>query len=260
MKSFYHSINELYDKAGYLARYGGDLYITLFVFIVVILVVGYNHIMGRIKPIRANWLEERCKPNIIPFAGFIYKPEGKSVFEATADNFAECGQTITKNLSGYALQPFQYLMLVITNVFKQIGSSIVAIRAKFNDVRNGMTDVGKNVMGRSLNILSPIQQMMIAVKSGMEKAQGVGAGAIYSLYGAYLALKALIGSIIQFIILILIALVVIIIILWIFPWTWPVAAMTSAVFVVIAVFLGVVAIMFQQAMHGNVEGEIPDEP
>lgn len=260
MKSFYHSINELYDKAGYLARYGGDLYITLFVFIIVILFVSYNHIMGRIKPIRANWLEERCKPNIIPFAGLIYKPEGKTIFEATADNFAECGQTITKNLSSYALQPFQYLMLVITSAFKQISNSINSTRAAFNTVRVGMSDVGKNVMGRSLNILSPIQQMMIAIKSGMEKAQGVGASAIYTLYGAYLALKALIGSIIEFVILILIALVVLIIILWIMPWTWPVAAATSAAFVVIVIILAYVTIMFQQVMHGNVEGEIPDEP
>jgi hypothetical protein len=260
MKSIYQSINELYDKAGYLARYGGDLYITIFVFLLVFLIVSYYSVMSKIKPLRANWTNERCKPNVVPFAGLIYRPEGKGVFEATADNFAECGQTITKNLAGYALQPFQYLLLVITNVFKQISNSINATRAVFNKVRTGMADVGSNVMGRSLNILSPIQQMMIALKSGMEKAQGVGATVIFTLYGAFLALKAMIVSIIDFVILVLIALVVIIIILWIFPWTWPFAIASTIGFIIMAAMCVYVIVVYSQAMHGSVNRDVPEEP
>lgn len=260
METLYDSINRLYDKAGYLDLYGGDLYITIFVFVVVFLVISYYSIMSRLRPIKANWVKERCNPSVVPFAGLIHRPEGKSVMEATAENFAECGQNVTRGIAGYALQPLQYLLHTINRMFAEVAGSINSARGMFNNVRGGVMDVGQDVMGRSLNIISPIQQIMASSKAAFGKASGIGASAVYTLYGSYLALKAMIGSIIQFIILILIAMAVIIVILWIMPWTWPIAAAGTAVFIVMAALLSYVAIIFSQVMKGRVRGKIPKKP
>lgn len=260
MDTIYYSINKLYDKAGYLERYGGDLYIAIVIFALFFLVFSYYAVMTKLRPIRANWVKERCNPSVVPFAGLIYRPEGKSVMEATADNFAECGQTVTRNISGYALQPFLYIISTMNRVFQEIAGSVNAVRAMFNNVRGGVTEVGQDVMGRSLNIVTPIQQVIASSKAAFGKASGIGASAIYTLYGSYLALKAMIGSIIQFIILILIAMAVIIVILWIMPWTWPVAAAGTAVFLVMAALLSYLAIVFSSTMGGRVGRKIPKKP
>jgi len=260
MDTIYKNINNLYDKAGYLDRYGTDLYITIVVIILFFIGISYYQVMSRVQPIRADWIKQRCNPSVIPFAGLIYKPEGKTTLEATGDNFTQCSQTVLQNISGYALQPFTYLVSMINEVFLEMANSVNSARAKINNVRDTVENVGEDVMGRSLNIMSPIQQMLVASKSAFGKASGVGATTIYTLYGAFLALKALIGSIVQFIIVILVGLAAAIIILWILPFTWPIAAAGTAVFVVFAAFLSYLMIAYSRAMHGRTNRSIPSKP
>lgn len=260
MDTIYKNISNLYEKAGYLDRYGTDLYITIVIIILFFIVISYYQVISRIQPIRADWLKQRCNPSVIPFAGMIYKPEGKSTLQATGDNFTQCSQTILQNISGYALQPFVYLVSMINDVFHEMATAVQSARAQINNVRNSVEDVGEDVMGRSLNIMAPIQQLLVSAKSAFGKASGVGATTIYTLYGAFLALKALMGSIIQFIIVILVGLAAAVIILWILPFTWPLAAAGTAVFVAFAVLLSYVLIVYSRAMHGRTTRKIPSKP
>lgn len=245
LPSIVSSVNKIYDTSGFTGKYGHHLYITVISTILIMLGFAYYSIMSKIKPIRNNWIKERCKPNIIPFAGFIYKPEGKTVLEATADNFAECGQNVTKNIAGYALQPFRYLLTAVTSSLKEISNSIIATRSIFSKMRDGIAEFTDDVMGRSLNIMTPLQTVMVDVKDIMAKSNGVGSSVIYVLYGAYLTLKALLGSIIDFIKIGLIALAALIIILWAIPFVgWFAAGVATACYIVIAVILAIVIINF----------------
>jgi uncharacterized protein YukE len=260
MDTIYKNINNLYDKAGYLDRYGTDLYITIFVIILFFIGISYYQVMSRVQPIRADWLKQRCNPSVIPFAGMIYKPEGKTTLEATGDNFTQCSQTILQNISGYALQPFMYLVSMINDVFQEMAHAVDSARAQINNVRNSVENVGEDVMGRSLNIMTPVQQMLVSAKSAFGKASGAGVSTIYTLYGAFLGLKALIGSIIQFMIVILVGLAAAIVILWILPFTWPIAAIGTGIFIVFAALLSYVLIVYSRAMHGRTSGKIPSKP
>jgi hypothetical protein len=259
MATIYDNINNLYDKAGYLQRYGSDLYITIVVVLIAFIAISYFKVMSTIKPIKADWVRQRCNPSVIPFAGLIYRPEGKTVMEATNDNLVQCSQTTLQNVSGYALQPFMYMVSVITEMFSAMQTAIQSIRAKINEVRGSVSDVGQDVMGRTLNVMSPLQQMLVASKSAFGKTAGIGASSIYTLYGGYLALKSLIGSIIQFIIIILVGLAAAVIILWILPFTWPIAAIGTAVFVAFAVLLSILIVAFSRSMHGS-SGQVPSKP
>ena len=49
--------------------------------------------MNRLKPIKADWTNQRCNPSIIPFAGLINAPPNTSKIEYTAENFSQCTQT-----------------------------------------------------------------------------------------------------------------------------------------------------------------------
>lgn len=257
--NIYQSINKLYDKAGYLARYGGDVYITIIVLVSILLVVGYFSIMNKIKPLRANWEKERCNPAVIPYAGLVYKPSGKTVMEATAENFAQCGQTVLQNLAAYAVLPLQYILHMLTQIFVLLAKAIASIRELFNKLRNNIKTIVEDIMGRLLNIVVPLQRIFVAVKSVLEKFAGIGTSIIFTIYGAYLALKAFIGSVITLTIIYLVILTVFIIILWILPWTLPLAIPLTITWLVIAVILIMIIVFFSQIMRGK-SRKVPKKP
>lgn len=260
MDTIYQSINELYEKSGYLARHGSDVYITVFIVVAVLLIISYYSVMSKIKPLRANWVKERCNPAVLPFAGLVYSPPGKNAFEATADNFAQCGQTVTQNLAGYAIQPLQYVLNIITQIFVIISKAIHQIRALFSKVRGNVENLTRNVMGRTLNIMIPLQQIIIGIKSSLEKVSGIGTAAIFSIYGAYLGLKSFIGSIIEFIIIFLVMFAAVIVAAWILPFTWPLAILGTIAWVIVATILIYVAVEYSRTMRGSTRRKIPKKP
>ena len=87
------------------------------------------------------------------------------------------------------------------------------MRAIFDRIRNVIIGVIRNIMNRLLNLLAPLQQIILGAKDVFNKCQGIMTAILYSVFGAYLSLKSLLGAIAQFISNILIALAIIIVIL-----------------------------------------------
>ena len=64
--------------------------------------------MINVQPIKDDWINQRCKPSVIPFAGLINAPEGTSVTDFTKENFDYCTQNIVKGVTGNAVQPLTF--------------------------------------------------------------------------------------------------------------------------------------------------------
>ena len=117
-------INNTYDPLSYFDLYGNSVIIFIFMTLFVFLVYSYCTIMQTKETIADDWINQRCKPQNIPFAGFITHPEGTTAFQYTSDNFQYCVQDILKNITGYALQPFQFMIQTLTKVFTNFSNSI----------------------------------------------------------------------------------------------------------------------------------------
>lgn len=206
MDKIYSDINNLYNKKGFLERYGSDVWITIIIFIIFILIATYFHIMNHINPIISDWNNKKCSPAVLPFAGLINKPANMSAFEFTASNFTDCINTILANISEDAFAPIHYLMHVFTKEFKIMAESINSIRALFHKIRTSVHTVIVDVMSRLLNIIMPIIQFIILSKDMFGKIIGTLNGTLFTLFGSYLTLKSLFLNIINFIIIILVAL------------------------------------------------------
>ena len=89
MTNIYKSIGTLYDDVGFSEKYGGSILITGITIIVFFLLVSYFNIMINVEPIKKDWVNQRCNPGILPFAGLINPPPGVSAFKYTSDNFAQ---------------------------------------------------------------------------------------------------------------------------------------------------------------------------
>jgi hypothetical protein len=242
-------INETYDNLSYLDLYGSSVFLVLFISLLVFAVFSFCKIMQTKDNIAANWTTERCKPQNIPFAGFISKPDDKTAFQYTNENFQYCVQSILTNVTGYALEPFQYVLSSITNVFKDLMNSLQQIRDVFNKLRNNFKTFAEDVLNRVLNIIVPLQQMIISVMDSFQKIQGILTSGLYTMLGSYYTLKALLGAILEMIIKILLVMVIIIVGLWIMPFTWPAATAMTAVFLGISIPLAIIVYFMSEVMH-----------
>ena len=112
--------------------------------------------MNNVRPILADWPNQRCKPNIMPFAGLINSKSGQSIFDYTADNFAHCIQSISSQTYQYIQLPFYYTLHTLTHVFTDLEDSIQSMRAMFNNIRKNTQSFSEDVMGRQLNTALPL--------------------------------------------------------------------------------------------------------
>ena len=249
MKTTSQFINNTYDSLSYFDLYGNSVIIFIFMTLFVFLVFSYCKIMQNKEAIADDWVNQRCKPQNMPFAGLITHPEGTTAFQYTSDNFQYCVQNILTNITGYALEPFQFMINALTKIFEAISNSIQQIREVTNKLRNNIKVFTQDILSRILNVMIPIQKMFIALMDTFQKIQGVMTGGLYTMLGSYYTLQALMGAILELIIKVLITLVIIIVGLWILPFTWPAAASMTAVFLAISVPLSIIIYFMTEVLH-----------
>jgi hypothetical protein len=247
-------INETYDKLSYFDLYGNSVIIFIFLTLFVFIVFSYCKIMQTKEDIADDWTNQRCKPQNMLFAGLITHPEDVSAFQYTSDNFQYCIQGILTNVSEYALQPFQVMISSLTQVFTSLFEAIQQMREAINKLRDSLRKFAEDVLGRTLNVIIPIQKMFIALMDIFQKTQGTMTASLYTMLGSYYTLQSLMGAIVELIIKILIALVIIIVGLWITPFTWPAAATMTSVFLAISIPLAIIVVFMTEVLKVETSG------
>jgi len=229
------NIKKMYENLTYFDQYG--LSLILFIIITILLMVFFGSCiaLGNIQSIQQDWANQRCKPYIIPIAGFINKPENMSFNDFTSQNFNYCAQNILKGVTGIAVEPISFLTNNVTKVVNYVKEAINDIRALTSKTRNFFITVVEEIMGRLLNVIIPLQQIIIKFKDFSAKVQGTMTAGLFTLLGAYFSLKSLLGVIVKFIVTVLIVMVAMIAVFWLFPFTWGTAIAGTAVFVAVSI-------------------------
>lgn len=253
-------INNMYKDLTYLDNYGGSVMIFIILLIVLFLCYAYFQVMGQIIPLRDDWPAKRCSPKVIPFAGLINKPDDKTIVEYTGENFNYCLQNILTSITGEAVQPLTYITAGLNSLYEELFEALQAVRNMMANIRASMASIAEEILGRVLNIMTPIQTIIIAVVDSMQKVNGILTAGLYTSLGTYYALKSLLGAIVQFIIIILIILVGLILGMWILPFTWPIAMTMTAVFVSLAIPMAIIIAFMTDVLHVQTSMSIPGIP
>ena len=251
------NIKKMYDKLTYFDQYG--LTFTIFILITTALVIFISYCYAKIhaQPIIDDWPNQRCKPNIIPIAGFITHPEGISALDYTAQNFTNCTQSILSNITGTMVEPITFIVNMFKSVMAEVMAAIQSIRSMFDKVRTLFQEISEEIMGRIMNFMIPLQQIIISFKDLLGKVQGVMTAGLFTLLGSYYALKSLMGAIAEFIIIILITLAALIVVFWIIPFTWGFAISSTVIFILIAIPLIIVLVFFLDVLQVSPSLSIP---
>jgi len=252
-------INNFYNKKKFMDKYGIDLYITLFIILIFFILITYYIIINNIEPIKNDWVNQRCNPSVMPFAGLINAPDGENKFNYTSNNFYGCINNILNSVASYALQPIYYILNIFSNLLSELMNSINAIRNMFYKIRSSITNVTEEIFGRALNITIPITELIINFKDMMNKSQAIITSGLYTLFGSYLALKSLMGVIYGFVVAILITLAAIIVVMFA-TFNFGAAAAMTVVFVGIATPLAIIAKSMKEVFHLSGLKKIPKKP
>ncbi len=242
-------IDKLYNNLNYFDIYGGSFLLFLLISIIVITWATYFSLMVNAQAIKDDWTNQRCNPKVMPFAGFINKPDNKSITDFTAENFSYCTQAILTNITGEAVQPFQFISNFLLNIFQSFLDAINQIRSMMSQTRENIKIMAESVLHRILNTMLPLQKMFMAFMDSLYKTQAVLTASLYTSLGSYYTLKALMGAIVEMIVKMLIVLVGIIVGLWVIPITWPAAAAMSAVFLSISIPLAIIVAVMEDVLH-----------
>lgn len=247
-------VNETYDNLSFFDLYGNSVILFICATLVVFAVFSYCKLMQSKEDVANDWINQRCKPQNMLFAGFIMKPDDKTAFQYTNENFQYCVQNILTNISGYALEPFQYMLSSLTKVFTEMTNTIQQSRTVLTGLRTNFTGFAEDILSRILNVMVPMQKMFIALMDTFQKIQGSMTASLYTMLGSYYTLQALMGAILELIVKMLMALAIIIVGLWVVPFTWPAAASMSAVFLSISVPLAVIVYFMTEVLHIKTAG------
>ena len=239
--TFFDYFDKIYKKSGYLDKYGGDVVISVMTIVFFFLIYSYFYIQSKIEPIRQNWANERCKPEVMAFAGIINKPDDKSALEYTSENFMMCTNEILSNIIGYFVKPYYYIVDLLVKLMNTAKKAINVIRMAMAILKNKLKKIFQYLVGRVVNIMIPLQKILIKLKDTLQKTVGVLVTGLYTVYGAYLALKAFIGAFLTIVIIALVVLVAVIIAFWVLPFTWPLAATSTAFFLLISIHVAIIA-------------------
>jgi len=253
----YINLKKMYDNLNYFDQYGSSVFLLILITICLFVLCSYCFIMINVQPIKDDWINQRCKPSVIPFAGLINTPDGMSSSDFTKENFDYCTQNIIKGVTGTAVQPLTFITNMLNTLFDNIKNSINGIREMINKVRLQIQAIVEEIMGRIINITIPIQQIIISIKDILGKVQGVMTASLFTLLGSYYTLKSLMGAIAQMIVTILIALAVMIASLWVVPFTWGAAAANTAIFLAISVPMALILTFMTKILKVQTNLKIP---
>ena len=204
-------IKHLYKNLSYFDQYGTSIIICIILLTILFWIHGYYTIMTNVQPIKDNWLKYRCNPKVIPFAGLINKPDDKTATQFTQDNFTQCVQDMLKPITKRAVSPFDYMTSSFLKVFQVILLAVKQIRELSNSVREKFAAITKDIMGRLINFLIPIQQIIISFKDTMAKVVGIMQASINTCVGSIFAMKSVLGVIVTSAIQVLLIMVAVLI-------------------------------------------------
>jgi len=251
-------INKMYEGLTYFDQYGGSVLLFLIATVIVCLVWAYSKVIINIQPIKDDWVNQRCNPAVIPFAGVVNPPDGVSPIEFTQENFTYCTQNVLKDIAGIAVAPLTYIMHTITVVFEEIAAAFQYIRDLIDSIRKKFASISEELYGRASNVMFTFFPIIIKIKDAMQRSQAVMSTSVYTFLGTYITLKSIMGAIVQIVVIILIALAILVVIMWLCL-AFPVAIAGTSFFAIVAAFLIIILVFCTDTLHIPVPG-MPGPP
>ena len=124
-------ISNYFENASYDELYSNDIWFTLIVFIIVLIIALYFYIKSTLVAYRNSWEEHKCNPILMPFASVINsdKVYDNNDLEYIVNNFNECLNILNEEVAIDAKKPLNSILSYISNFFGILYTAFLGIKS-----------------------------------------------------------------------------------------------------------------------------------
>jgi len=120
-KTIATNINSYFNNLSYTQEYSYDIWLTVILIVLTILIFLYFFIINKLQSFKRDWPKYKCNPFFMPFAAIINPPKNQSGLEYTAKNFSQCMDEKNRELGMTVQEPINYAMESLFSVFSFLG-------------------------------------------------------------------------------------------------------------------------------------------
>jgi hypothetical protein len=251
------TIEKLYKNLSYFDLYGSSVIFIIIVTILLILFCLYCSAKINSQQIKKDWINQRCKPNVMPFAGYINKPPNMSASNFTKQNFDYCVQQNVTGMTGHYLQPLNFINSTLYFTSSLLINSVTSSFDMINKMKELFVELMRQIKKLFSNILIPIQKIILAFKDTFGKLAGILVASVYSFIGAYYTIRSIMEVIARALVRVLIIMAAIVLLMWLTPFTWGAAATGTVVLTAVAIPLAIFLDFFVKVFHVDLGLTVP---
>ena len=123
-------IIDYFDNASYDELYSNDIWFTIIICIIVILIALYFYIKSTLVAYRNSWQDHKCNPILMPFASIINsdKVYDNHDLEYIVNNFNECLNILSEEVVEDAKKPIDSILSFIQNFFAILYTAFIGVK------------------------------------------------------------------------------------------------------------------------------------
>lgn len=178
-------IHTLYQKRGYMDRYGGDVCISIALIVITIAITGFTNYQTVMAQVKTNWNLHRCNPIYMPFAGVIMPQPGVSTIDTTVTNFSYCIKQDASAVFSIATMPLEFSMYLLIEFIDGTLSAILAFMAFIQWLKNQLGGIFAALYTKIIYFIIPLVEMIIHIRDLIAKVNGIATTALFTVMNIY---------------------------------------------------------------------------
>ncbi|MAR49627.1 MAG: hypothetical protein CML42_00700 [Rhodobacteraceae bacterium] len=203
---FFEKMKKIYNKTSYWDLYGTSVLWMLLIKVIFIVIFVYFYFKTRLQPIRDDWVNMRCHPAVIPFAGFINSPKGQNIFNYTAMNFTFCVSNILGNIVGYFFTPIYKSLNIVLNSFDSIKATLDGMRVMMRWLIDQVILILDYILSMIMKLVHPIYMVLMKFQDSLNRAVGILSIIINVIIAGLYSLTSILGVVMAICIAVLVTL------------------------------------------------------
>jgi len=178
-------ITSMYEKQSYLEMYGSDVFYTIFLFIITVMITSLSGYYAIVNEIKSNWNQNKCIPIVMPFAGIIMPKPGQTFSETTFENFNYCIQQDISQVFSIIMMPFEFIMYLIIVFLETTVESIILVVNTISWIKKNLSGLFEEFFNKVINFVIPVVEMVVRIRNIISQVTGVVTTCLYTMITIY---------------------------------------------------------------------------
>ena len=162
-----NAINNVTDNMSYSEAYSYDIWFTIIVFIIFILLIIYFYVIANLKKLNNDWDNIRCNPVYIPFSYTI--TGGKHTMTG---NFKKCLDEFTYEIAEESSSPFEFIFIIIKGIFRFLYRLFIEFKILIIKVIDFLLIILKYIYIKFKLLTNEVTYMFIKIRDIFDKSLG----------------------------------------------------------------------------------------